>query len=482
MAGDYKTANASEVDIDKIMGRIRAEVARRRGDAVAPAAEPQDKKTESAAVNTSMIGAIISSAEASADIARVPSMLRFRGLIRKLAVFAAGKITYLSSFITNKQRNFNLTVIHALKTITEGLGRINEKTEALAREDADLRRLVEEMKDQLTATESALVGSVNMNNSQQAEIKSEIERVREQFDRTSASLKSEIAEQAESKTALKKELNEKAAKIEGLENIVSLLKHTITKQERDIAIFLEEAKKRLPEHFSVEDIRSLAAGDEHRFDSLYVSFEELFRGTRTYVKENVRAYLPYIKKVNAGTDEALLLDIGCGRGEWLELLKENGLRARGVDINSIFINQCRERGLEAIESDAILYLRSLPGSSLGALTALHLIEHLPFKMLISLLDETVRVLKPGGIAIFETPNPDNILVGSRNFYLDPTHRKPLPSDMIKFMAEARGLFGVEILNLHPDADAKRLSGSDVAERFNKYFYGPQDYAVIGYKA
>lgn len=472
-------SNRTEIDIDKIMERIRAEVSRRRGDAAAPAAaEPQEKKADSAGVDTSMIGAIISSAEASADIVRVPSMLRFRGFTRKLAVFAAGKITYLSSFITNKQRNFNLTVIHALKTITDGLGKINERTEALAREDADLRKAAEETKHHLTAVESALAESLN---TKQAEIKGEIENVSERLDRISEALKSGIAEQAESKTALQKELYEKAAKIEGLENTISRLKHAINKQERDIAIFLEEAKKRLPEHFSVEDIRSLAAGDEHRFDLLYASFEELFRGTRTYVKENVRAYLPYIKKVKAGTDEAPLIDIGCGRGEWLELLKENGLKARGIDINGIFLNQCRERGLDVIESDAILYLRSLPDSSLGALTALHIIEHLPFKMLISLLDETVRVLRPGGIAILETPNPDNILVGCRNFYLDPTHRKPLPSDMIKFMAEARGLSGVEILNLHPDSDAKRLSGSDVAERFNKYFYGPQDYAVIGYK-
>jgi hypothetical protein len=97
------------------------------------------------------------------------------------------------------------------------------------------------------------------------------------------------------------------------------------------------------------------------------------------------------------------------------------------------------------------------------------------------LDETVRVLKPGGIAIFETPNPQNVLVGSCNFYMDPTHRNPLPSPMLRFLAEARGLCRVSVLDLHPYPEAFHLDGSELATRFNQYFYGPQDYAVIGWK-
>lgn len=447
-------SNHPEIDIDKIMERIRAEVSRRRGDAGADATkDARDQNTETEAFDTSIIRAIISSAEASADIARVSSMLRFRGLTRKLAVFAAGKITYLSSFITNKQRNFNLIVIHALKTLTENL---KVFTEGL-RDETD--RNIKSLTDEIGSLKRENAGAVNA-----------IAELKDQSGKTEAALESGKAEH-----------NEKAARIEELENAVSYLKYKITKQERELSIFLEEASKRLPEHFSVEEIRDLAGGKEHLLDALYVFFEDQFRGTRGDIKEGVKVYLPYIKAVNAGTYDSPLLDIGCGRGEWLELLKENGLEAKGVDINSVLVNECRGRNLEVIENDVITYLRSLPDSSLGALTGLHIIEHLPFKMLISLLDEAVRVLKPGGIAIFETPNPENVLVGSCNFYLDPTHRKPLPSSMVKFMAEARGLSRVEILNLHPVSEAKKLSGSDVADRFNEYFYGPQDYAVIGYK-
>jgi O-antigen chain-terminating methyltransferase len=88
------------------------------------------------------------------------------------------------------------------------------------------------------------------------------------------------------------------------------------------------------------------------------------------------------------------------------------------------------------------------------------------------------------VAIFETPNPENVLVGSYTFYLDPTHRNPLPSVVAKFIGEARGLCRVEILHLNPFPDAFKVeeAGLDVARRFNEYFYGPQDYALVGWKA
>jgi O-antigen chain-terminating methyltransferase len=175
-----------------------------------------------------------------------------------------------------------------------------------------------------------------------------------------------------------------------------------------------------------------------------------------------------------------ILDLGCGRGEWLEILTETGLEAYGVDTNQIFVGQCREKGFRVIEEDALQHLRSLPDSRLGAVTGFHIIEHLPLDVLIKLIDETVRVLKPGGLAIFETPNPQNVLVGSHSFYIDPTHRHPIPCLTAQFLLEARGLCDVEIVGLHPFAESYHvLDGTELARRFNEYFYGPQDYAVIG---
>jgi O-antigen chain-terminating methyltransferase len=177
------------------------------------------------------------------------------------------------------------------------------------------------------------------------------------------------------------------------------------------------------------------------------------------------------------------LDLGCGRGEWLELLGDEGLHAAGVDSNRVFVHECVGRGLHVTESDMLSFLRDVPSASVGIVTGFHVVEHVPLEPLLAILDETVRVLKPGGVAIFETPNPANLMVGANTFYYDPTHRHPLPSPLLKFLVEARGLSRAEILPLHPAAEALRVAddGSALVSRFNEYFYGPQDYAVIGFK-
>ena len=228
--------------------------------------------------------------------------------------------------------------------------------------------------------------------------------------------------------------------------------------------------------------KSLNSIDEetHSLDAFYVALEDEFRGSRQEIHNRLKIYLPIVEEAKAGTEQSPIVDLGCGRGEWLELLRELGYVYRGVDINRVMIEQCQTRGIEIVESDLIAYLQSLPDDSVGAVTGFHVIEHLPFEVLIQLFDETVRVLRSGGVAIFETPNPENILVGCCNFYLDPTHRHPLPSQLSQFIARSRGLSKVKIMYLHPSTELEATEDA-IAQRFNQYFYGAQDYAVIGYK-
>jgi O-antigen chain-terminating methyltransferase len=249
-------------------------------------------------------------------------------------------------------------------------------------------------------------------------------------------------------------------------------------------MLLEEARKRLPEPLNPDQLQNMVAESHHILDSLYVSFEDQFRGSLAEIKERLRVYLPLLQEARLHTDDSPVLDLGTGRGEFLQLLQEEGIQAQGVDMNRACIEACRRQDLNVVESEAIAYLRGLPDNSIGAVTGFHLIEHLPFAEFVNLLDETVRVLRPGGVAIFETPNPANVLVGSHFFYFDPSHRNPLPSATVKFIAEARGLCRVETMPLHPSAEAMRVEEGDleVAKRFNEYFFGPQDYAVVGWKA
>ena len=222
---------------------------------------------------------------------------------------------------------------------------------------------------------------------------------------------------------------------------------------------------------------------DHLLDAQYVSFEDRFRGTRADIKSRQRIYLPYLEEGRLELDKYPLVDLGCGRGELLELLAENGIRAKGVDHNRVMLQQCREIGLDVEEGDVVEYLKHQKANSLGALVALHVIEHLDQRTaLVRLLDEALRVLRPGALIMLETPNPTNLLVGSCNFYIDPTHRNPVHPDALQFLLEARGFCNIEKLELHPFDSSYRLEGSKLADRVSDLLYGPQDYAVVGYKA
>lgn len=257
-------------------------------------------------------------------------------------------------------------------------------------------------------------------------------------------------------------------------------KLTTLDTQRRVQLLLEEARKRLPEPISTVQIKEMAKEEDHLFDAMYVEFENKFRGTRKEIKERIKGYLPYLKDALKSTDNAPVLDVGCGRGEWLELLKENNIKAQGLDLNRIMIAQCKKLGLDVMEADLIEYLRNLKNNTLSVITGFHIIEHLPFKKLISLFDESLRVLKPGGLVIFETPNPENILVGAHYFYIDPTHINPLVPATMDYIAEQRGFNKIEIKRLHKYSDNYQITDEDSFKK--KHIYNEMDFAVIAYKS
>ncbi|WP_020158931.1 methyltransferase domain-containing protein [Methylobacter marinus] len=270
-------------------------------------------------------------------------------------------------------------------------------------------------------------------------------------------------------------------------------KLNILDQQRRLALLLEEARKRLPAPITQNQIEAIVAEEDHLLDALYVSFEDNFRGTREDIKKRSEIYVPIVREAQAGTKVASILDIGCGRGEWLEVLGENGLVAKGIDLNRIMVAQCQELNLDVSEAEAITYLRSLKSNSLGAVTGIHIIEHIPFRRLVVLFDEVLRVLKPGGVVIFETPNPENIIVGACNFYFDPTHLNPLPPLMVQFLAEARGFVRVGIKRLSTNRNHRSLvtlnADESCAEKINPIiqiaqdsFFCAPDYAIVAYKS
>lgn len=174
-------------------------------------------------------------------------------------------------------------------------------------------------------------------------------------------------------------------------------------------------------------------------DDFYVAFEEKFRGSEELIKERQKKYLKFINPLKILKDEVKALDIGCGRGEWISLLNENGFNARGIDVNESMVRLASQKGLNAAVNDALGELKSLDENSLDIITAFQVVEHIKFDDVLELIKEAKRVLAPCGILILETPNPENIMVGTQWFYLDATHKNPIPCELLSFATHYYGL-------------------------------------------
>jgi O-antigen chain-terminating methyltransferase len=145
------------------------------------------------------------------------------------------------------------------------------------------------------------------------------------------------------------------------------------------------------------------------------------------------------------------------------------------------VAEARARGHEAALGDALAYLRGLPDASVAGVTSFHLVEHLPFETLIALIDETRRVLVEGGVLLLETPNPENLVAGAFSFNYDPTHVKPLPPELLRFLIAERGLPG-RIIRSAADCAVNAPDSTFAPAEVNDWFRLPMDYAIFAHKA
>jgi len=213
-------------------------------------------------------------------------------------------------------------------------------------------------------------------------------------------------------------------------------------------------------------------------ESFYRAFEDRFRGTREAIKSRLMVYLPFIEPLKEIYDNCGAIDLGCGRGEWLELVTEAGMIAHGVDLDDSMLEACRERGLSVENRDAVSFLKSLPDKSQAVISGFHVIEHMATADLQNLIQEAFRVLKPAGMLILETPNPESIVVSSTYFHLDPSHKKPIPPQLLAFMTEYYGFYRNKILRLHePDNPLE----NNLPNLFHVLYEVSLDYSVVTQK-
>lgn len=212
--------------------------------------------------------------------------------------------------------------------------------------------------------------------------------------------------------------------------------------------------------------------------SFYRAFEDRHRGSRELIKTRQHVYLPFIMPLQSLYAGCKALDLGCGRGEWLEILLENGFDPKGVDLDQGMLNSCEQLGLPAEFGDAIKALESLEDESLTLVSGFHIAEHIPFELLQQLVSQALRVLKPAGLLILETPNAENITVGTNTFYMDPTHEKPIPSLLLSFLTEYTGFSRNKVLLLQETA---RVLNADQPSLMDVFEGASPDYAVVAQK-
>jgi len=217
----------------------------------------------------------------------------------------------------------------------------------------------------------------------------------------------------------------------------------------------------------------------------YFAFEERYRGDEALIRGRQQEYLQHYR----GREN--VLDVGCGRGEFLELLREKNISAKGVELGTDQYLLCQEKGLDVVQQDLFTYLESLPDESLGGLFSAQVIEHLTASDQLRYVALAYRKTKPGSPVIFETINAQCVWAVMHNFFLDPTHVRPVHPETLKFAMESAHFKNVALLFLNPRSDryipALQCEGEvrNVQEfnqqlrLLNELLYGDQDYAAIG---
>jgi O-antigen chain-terminating methyltransferase len=223
----------------------------------------------------------------------------------------------------------------------------------------------------------------------------------------------------------------------------------------------------------------------------YLQFEQRFRGSEEEIRARQSFYSPFFR------ERKNVLDLACGRGEFLELMREWKVPARGVDLDADMVGRCRGKSLDVVRADVFSYLAGVPDGSLDGIFSAQFVEHLPLEAYAGLIAQCARKLAPGGVLAIETPNPECLATFSQSFYLDPTHVRPIPPGQLHFLFAEAGLVRITVHFLSPAGghlplipplvsrviEPDRLQAwNDAVARFNETFFGGMDYAVIGYRS
>ncbi len=282
-------------------------------------------------------------------------------------------------------------------------------------------------------------------------------------------------------TTVFKSLEWKIGKLEAeYLNLKTLLVHFAQLESKLDRLLESFAGRPTPE--TAEELRSVK---EQLSPFQYADFERRFRGSSEEITGRLAGYLPLFA---AGGE---VLDIGCGRGEFLALLQESGRRPLGLDLSDSMLEEARSRGLACVKADALDFLKARPDASLDGIFSSQVIEHFEPGYLRRVIAECFRVLRPGAALLLETINPLSLFALSRIYFLDPTHQRPLHPEYMRYLLENSGFGDVEIL-FGVEPGEEKLAEADPAapqalpfnenvDRLNRLLFAPSEYAAKGLK-
>lgn len=369
----------------------------------------------------------------------------------------------------------------AIEALRQEVGRVKEEHQE------EIEALKSDYETTIKAQEERLEEEVSKHQAAIEQLSSELNSV-------SRELNGVISEQMTVKEAEIQKLNiqmtaEKAANMQRINTVQDLVEKT----EENINYLTYKFNKARKEGIKVELVKAKEKIEEEKLEVKdkveldYFLFENKFRGTEKSIKKNQERYLPYF------AHKENILDIGCGRGEFLELLNEHNIPAKGVDIYDEFVDYCKDKGLQAKEDDALNYVREQKDSSIDGIFMSQVAEHLDNDYLLNLLAACHQKMENGSYFIAETPNPTNLTTFTSSFYLDPSHVKPVHPETFKFMLEYVGFKEVEIVYTDCSKSGYRLpllniAGVDNLEEINSgincvsdILMGSMDYAIIAKK-
>lgn len=370
---------------------------------------------------------------------------------RPLSRFLARLVFRVAGVITASQRRLNESFIHQLQTL-------GDRFDLLAAERNNLARVLDQ----------AVVRSQESFH----RLSSRIEILRAEVDRAHTALRRAASQSGRLELGLRHELAESEKRNAWQRLRIAELQQQLAAVSRRTDL-IEQSWQGLP-----------SASDPDHLNHLLFDYPDPLRGPREAVIRDLKDFLPLVREHGLATGERPALALGCGRGEWLELLSGNGLVCRGVDPNKTAVGVCRAAGFAAEVGDALAHLRRLPDSSIGLVTAFDYLESLPLARLVELFTEIVRVLQPGGMAILETLNPENLDV--RAAWVRHLH----PPNLLLFLLEKCGFTDLELKRPNPPRPANMLIPLDsreplaaklnpVIELLNARYAVPTCYAVIG---